>query len=104
DTRDPDYRVRYGIADGPLGKITVPANNLVIAKDTAAGIYGTGHHSVIQVPGKDEWYIVYHRFHYPDGIKMGEAAGYNREVCIDKLEFDKDGHIVPVRPTHRGVK
>jgi len=103
DTRDPDYRVRYGVADGPLGKIVVPEDNLVIAKDTAAGIYGTGHHSVIQVPGKDEWYIVYHRFHYPDGIKMGEAAGYNREVCIDRLEFDGQGRIVRVKPTHKGV-
>lgn len=103
DTRDPDYKVRYGMADGPLGSISIPENNLVIVKDTAAGIYGTGHHSVIQVPGKDEWYIVYHRFHYPDGIRMGEAAGYNREVCIDRLEFDKEGKIVCVKPTHKGV-
>lgn len=103
DTRDPNYRVRYGTADGPVGKITVPANNLVIAKDTAAGIYGTGHHSILQIPGKDEWYIVYHRFHYPDGIKMGRAAGYNREVCIDRITFDEAGNIIPVRPTHQGI-
>jgi hypothetical protein len=103
DTRDPDYQVRYGTSDAPQGKITVPANNLVIAKDTAAGIYGTGHHSILQIPGKDEWYIVYHRFHYPDGIKMGRAAGYNREVCIDPIRFDKDGNIIPVKPTHKGV-
>jgi len=104
DTRDADYRVRYGTSDDPLGKITVPANNLVIAKDTAQGIYATGHNSTIQVRGKDEWYIVYHRFSYPNGINLGKAAGYNREVCIDKMEFNKDGSIRPVVPTHKGVR
>ncbi|MBH8558117.1 family 43 glycosylhydrolase [Hymenobacter negativus] len=103
DTRDPDYRVRYGTAISPLGKITVPANNLVVSKDTAAGLYGTGHNSTIQVPGRDEWYLVYHRFTYPQGITMGRAAGYHREVCIDKLEFNADGSIKPVTPTHAGI-
>jgi arabinoxylan arabinofuranohydrolase len=104
DTRSEDYQVHYGMADSPQGKINMPENNLVIAKDKAAGIYGTGHHAVIQIPGKDEWYIVYHRFKYPEGITMGRAAGYNREVCIDKLEFNSDGTIKPVKPTHEGVK
>jgi arabinoxylan arabinofuranohydrolase len=104
DTRSENYRVRYGTSDSPLGKITVPSDNLVIAKDTTAGIYATGHNSTIQIPGKDEWYIVYHRFTYPNGIKMGGAAGYNREVCIDKMDFNADGSIKPVRPTHEGVK
>ncbi|MFC0772372.1 family 43 glycosylhydrolase [Terrimonas alba] len=103
DTRSENYRVRYGTTASPTGKINVPANNLVIAKDVASGIYATGHHSVIQVPGKDEWYIVYHRFNYPNGINMGEAAGYNREVCIDKLEFNTDGSIKQIIPTHKGA-
>lgn len=104
DTRSENYRVRYGTADSPLGKLTVPENNLVIAKDTAAGIYATGHNSTIRLPGKDEWYIVYHRFNYPAGIKMGSAAGYNREVCIDKMEFNEDGSIQQVKPTHEGIR
>lgn len=104
DTRSENYRVRYATSDSPLGKFTIPDNNMILAKDTLQGIYGTGHNSVIQVPGKDEWYIVYHRFSYPDGIKMGDAAGYNREVCIDKLEFNTDGSIRQVIPTHKGVE
>lgn len=103
DTRSENYRVRYGYSDSPLGKITVPANNLVLAKDSSQGIYGTGHNSVIQVPGKDEWYIVYHRFTRPKGIAMGDAAGYNREVCIDKLEFNADGSIKKVIPSLLGI-
>ncbi len=105
DTRDPNYQVHYGIADSPLGEIHIPEEgNLVIAKDTTLGIYGTGHNSVIKVPGKDKWYIVYHRFEIPDGIKMGSAAGYHREVCIDKLEFTEDGKIKQVQPTLKGIR
>lgn len=104
DTRSPDYQVRYGTSGSPLGKITVPPGNLVIAKNKNAAIFGTGHHSILQLPGTDEWYIVYHRFNYPKGITMGDAAGYYREVCIDKLEFNADGSIKPVVPTHEGIK
>jgi len=96
DTRSPDYRVRYGTAESPTGPLRIPENNLILARDDSAGIYGTGHNSTIQVPGKDEWYIVYHRFSYPNGITMGDAAGYNREVCIDRLEFDESGRIIPI--------
>lgn len=103
DTRSENYRVAYGTADSALGKITVPSNNIILKKDAAKGIYGTGHNSVLQIPGRDEWYIVYHRFNYPKGITMGPAAGYNREVCIDKLEFNEDGSIKPVVPTHEGI-
>jgi len=99
DTRSPNYKVRYGMSKSPLGPIDIPENNIVIAKDPEKGIYGTGHNSVLQLPGKDEWRIVYHRFPYPDGIKMGDAAGFHREVCLDKLEFNEDGTIKQVVPT-----
>lgn len=99
DTRSENYRVRYGTATSPDGPITVPENNLVLQKDPAKGIYGTGHNSILQIPGKDEWYIVYHRFNYPKGIDMGDAAGFNREVCMDRLYFDDEGNVIPVVPT-----
>lgn len=104
DTRSENYRVRYGYSDSPTGKIIIPKDNLILAKDPNLAIFGTGHNSVIQVPGKDEWYIVYHRFTRPNGITMGDAAGYNREVCIDKMEFNADGSIKKVTPTLTGIK
>lgn len=104
DTRSEDYRVRYGTAESPVGPIQVPENNLILAKDTMQGIYGTGHNSVIQVPGQDEWYIVYHRFTRPDGIRMGRAAGFHREVCVDRMTFNADGSIRPVKPTVKGIR
>ncbi|GAO30824.1 family 43 glycosylhydrolase [Geofilum rubicundum] len=99
DTRDEDYRVRYGTSTSPTGPIDIPENNLILSKRPEKGIYGTGHNSVIQVPGKDEWYIVYHRFSRPNGIKMGSDAGFHREVAIDKMDFNSDGSIKVVEPT-----
>jgi hypothetical protein len=34
---------------------------------------------------------------------MGDAAGFNREVCIDKMEFNADESIKQVIPTHKGI-
>ena len=42
DTRSENYRVRYGIADSPVGPIQIPESNLILAKDPEKGIYGTG--------------------------------------------------------------
>jgi len=99
DTRSENYRVHYGTSKSPLGPITTTEHNLVIQKEPKLGIFGTGHNSVLQIPEKDEWHIVYHRFSYPDGINMGDAAGFNREVCMDRLYFDDAGNIIPVKPT-----
>jgi len=103
DTRSPNYKVRYGTSKSPLGPIEIPKNNIVIQGIPDQGIYATGHNSVLQIPNKDEWYITYHRFSYPTGIKMGDAGGFHREVCMDKLEFNADGSIKQVTPTHSGV-
>ena len=104
DTRSTYYRVRYLISDSPTefvrnGKTARTEKTIVISQDPSKQIFGTGHHAIIQRPGTDEWYIVYHRFARPDGVKMGWSAGYNREVCIDKIEFNEDGTIKAVRPS-----
>ena len=104
DTRSPNYKVRYATAKSPLGPLEIPKNNIVIQGNADKGIYATGHNSVVKVPNKDEWFIVYHRFPFPEGIKMGDSAGFHREVCIDKLEFNADGTIKQVVPTHEGIR
>jgi len=103
DTRSPNYKVRYATAKSPLGAFTIPKDNIVIMQDADKKLFGTGHNSVVQVPGKDEWYLVYHRFSYPNGYTLGDATGFNREVCIDKLQFDAKGNIIMVKPTLEGV-
>jgi hypothetical protein len=100
DTGSPNYHVCYGTAKSPLGPITIDEQNyLVIRQKPEDGIYGTAHNSILQIPGKDEWYIVYHRInkHFVD-----HDPGIHREVCIDRLTFDKQGRIIPVTPTLNG--
>lgn len=104
DTRSANYRVRYLISESPTefirnGKPARQERTIVIQQDPSKGIYGTGHHSILRKPQSDEWRIIYHRFARPDAIKLGWDAGYNREVCIDRMEFNEDGTIKAVEPT-----
>ena len=98
DTGSPNYHVAYGTSQSPLGKIEVAKNPVILQADEEKGIYGPAHNSVINIPGTDEWRIVYHRInrHYVDPDK---APGIHREVCIDRLEFNDDGTIRKVTPT-----
>jgi hypothetical protein len=95
DTRSEDYRVAYGTATSATGAGFVK-KGIILSKNTALGILGTGHHSVIAT-SSGAYYIVYHRFYIPGG------NGFNREVCIDKLEFNTDGTIKTVIPTLAGI-
>lgn len=91
----PDYCVAYAIADSPFGPFK--RIDKILQQDPNIAT-GAGHNSVIKVPNKDEWYIVYHR--HP----LTETDGNSRETCIDKMYFDKDGLIKPVIITKEGVK
>ncbi len=105
DTRSPNYKVRYATSNSPMGKLNIPENNIVIQRDPETNIFATGHNSAIQMPGKDEWYLVYHRFTYPKGVEMPRGSGgFHREVCIDKMDFDADGKIMEVKPTFKGIE
>ena len=103
-TRSAKYCIRYLISDSPtqLVRNGQPAHveeEIVLQMDPSKQIFGTGHNSVIRLPGTDEWLMVYHRFIRPEGIKMGLSGGYHREVCIDPMYFNADGTIQPVVPS-----
>ena len=91
----PNYCVAYAVSDSPFGPFE---HKGVILKRDENVARGAGHHSVIQVPGKDEYYIIYHR------RPLTETDGNSRETCIDKLIFNSDGTIRPVKMTFEGVK
>jgi beta-xylosidase len=92
DTRSADYDVAYGTAKSPLGPFSKARVNPILKRDDAQGILGPGHNSILALPNGD-YYIAYHRFAIPSG------DGTHREVCLDKLEFNADGSIIPVKPT-----
>lgn len=92
---DDTYRVQYATSTvGPMGPFQYKG---CILKTNADGtIHGPGHHSVFQ--DGDDYYIVYHRHNNPHSIH-----GFHRQLCIDRLQFDADGNILPVEASHEGV-
>ncbi len=91
----PDYRVAYAMADSPFGPFE--RIGVVLQQDPAVAT-GAGHHSLINAPHSDDWYIVYHR------RPLTETHHNHRATCMDKLEFDDQGLIRPVKITFEGVK
>ena len=90
----PDYHVAYAISDSPFGQFERIGTILESDMDVATG---AGHHSVVKGRGKDEYYTVYHR--HP----LGSKDGNNRVVCVEKMKFDEEGKILPVKITFEGV-
>lgn len=91
----PDYRVAYAVGDSPLG----PFKSMgVILKQDPDVATGAGHHSVVQIPGTDDWYIVYHR------RPLGDQNGNHRQVAIEHMVFNEDGTIQPVKLTTTGIE
>jgi hypothetical protein len=91
----PNYSVAYAIGDSPLGPFKRIGKVLQQDRTIATG---AGHHSVLQVPGTDQWYIVYHR------RPLGKTDANHRVTCIDRLAFDEQGFIKPIQITHTGVE
>jgi beta-xylosidase len=89
------YKVAYGISDNVMGPFERKATILEADEKIATG---AGHHSVINIPGTDEWFIVYHRRPIPNKDRD------HRVVCIDRLYFDESGKIKNVQMSFEGVR
>jgi beta-xylosidase len=90
----PDYSVAYAMGSSPTGPFKPMGK--ILAQDMRIA-RGAGHHSVVNVPGTDEWYIAYHR------RPLNETRGERRQLAIDRMTFNADGTIQPVRLTNKGV-
>ncbi len=89
------YKYAYGFSKvSPLGPFTYPENDIITQTDKRRKIYGPGHGSVFSDPLTDNYYFAY--------LEFGNG-GTNRQVWVDKLEFNDDGTIKPLALTHRGV-
>jgi beta-xylosidase len=91
----PNYSVAYAKADSPFGPFKRAGK--ILQQDPAIAT-GAGHHSVIHPPETDKWYIVYHR------RPLDQTNRNARVVCIDLMEFDSEGNILPVKITNEGVE
>ncbi len=93
DWGDSSYGVAYGKSNHPTGPFVRAGKILQTDKAIANG---PGHHSVVNVPGTDDWYIVYHR--HP----LGTTGPNQRVMAIDHMVFDAKGDIEPVKMTDEG--
>ena len=83
-----DYRVAYAMSDSPLGPFerldTVLEQDETVAR-------GAGHNSVLNIPGTDTWYIVYHR------RPLDQTDRNARVLAMDRMYFNDDGTIQRVK-------
>ena len=91
----PDYCVAYAMADSPQGPFKRIGK--ILEQDPAIA-KGAGHHSVINIPNTDDWYIFYHR------RPLNTTDGNHRETCVEHMYFNNDGTIRPVKITNEGVE
>lgn len=90
----PDYSVAYAMGPSPTGPFK-PMGKILQQDFRIAR--GAGHHSVVNVPGTDDWYIAYHR------RPLDQTSGERRQLAIDRMTFNADGTIAPVTMTNKGV-
>jgi beta-xylosidase len=90
----PDYSVAYAMGPSPTGPFK-PMGKILQQDFKIAR--GAGHHSVVNVPGTDDWYIAYHR------RPLDQQSGERRQLAIDRMTFNADGTIAPVKMTNEGV-
>ena len=90
-----NYQYAYQYSKvSPLGPFIFPEDDILTKTDRIKGIYGPGHGCVFNDPNNGNYYFGYLEF----GI-----GGTNRQVWVDKLEFNEDGTIKQVILTHEGV-
>ncbi len=83
----PNYSVSYAMSDSPTGPFTRIGK--VLSQDPAVA-RGSGHNSVLNIPGTDIWYIVYHR------RPLSRTDINHRQISYDRMYFNADGTIQPV--------
>lgn len=84
-------KMAYATADNIYGPWTYCGE---IMSPTATS--NTNHPSVIDFDGKT--YFIYHNGSLPKG------SGYRRSICIQELNFDKDGNVLPLTELSTGLE
>jgi beta-xylosidase len=86
------YSVGVATSNSPMGVWTKYANNPVLKQDASLRVSGPGHCMVTSSPDSSEFFIVYHTHTNFD------KPGGNRNMCIDRLNFD-NGVLKVTGPT-----
>ena len=86
---DASYQVRYSVGKTPFGPWTEGKYDPILSTTSDSTTVGPGHHTVFTEKG--QYYILYHRIH------PQKKEYVLRELCLDPLNFDEAGNILPVK-------
>ena len=88
------YQYAYGMSTvSPFGPYTFPKEDIISTTDYEAGVFGPGHGCVFS-DDKGNYYFAYLEF---------SRRGTNRQTYVNRLEFNEDGTIRPVKLDLNGV-
>jgi beta-xylosidase len=90
--RHSSYSIHYSSSDSATGPWTYHGS-ILTSDETRKG---PGHHSFITDHRSADWLIFYHRWDNQTG--EGPYRG-SRQICIERVEYDAEGLIRPVRIT-----
>ena len=79
---------------GPLGPFVAPEQDMVSKTNLETGVWGPGHGNVLHVPGTDDYLFFY--------LEYGQG-GTTRQVYVNRLKFNADGTIQPLKVNTTGV-
>lgn len=107
------YKEKYYLSYSGRGQILYGMSDQVLGPYTFKGVLldsvnsGTNHHSIVEYRG--QWYLFYHNSdlaikNIPPDSDERKYIQWRRSVCVDYLKYNKDGTIMQVIPTSKGVK
>ncbi len=98
-----EYRLIYMTSDKLSGPWHSPDNNFIIQPAPSDHLWGTGHGNVLQLPGTDQWILIYLRSRMGEVVDPFRTGNVYRQVCAERLSFQPDGTIQEAKPSRLGV-
>lgn len=90
---DERYEYYYMMSkESPIGPYVTPENHRVSTTNVETGVFGPGHGCVFNVG--DDYYFAF--------LEFGRRST-NRQTYVNRLEFNEDGTIKPVKVDMQGV-
>src|SRR3954471_24242414 len=79
----PNYGIGYATSKSPLGPFDKYAGNPIVHR--GEGIYGPGHHCVVDGPDGKMWMVYYQKY--------VDDTNYLRFLALDRIWLDEDGKL-----------
>lgn len=90
-----NYQYAYMMSrTSPLGPWEAPEQDIIATTDREEGVFGPGHGCFFSPKSSDQWVFIY--------LEYGRSST-NRQIFADKMDFNADGTIRPIKLTKAGV-